>query len=282
MPEVAVSPCSRSVGCAARRLPAVLFWALILVIGALPATAIAHPEDEFCVPGEEGMDPALCRALEALNSGDRVATDTELEPLLDATGDVRGFWSTFGLYVTIGVRHILPDGLDHILFVLALFLASTRANALLIQITTFTIAHTVTLGLAATGFITPSPALVEPFIAFTIAFVAFENLIFKEMTQWRPLIVFAFGLVHGLGFAGFFGDLGLPSNQFWSALIGFNIGVEIGQLSVLAVGVLMGLALRRQLNRASEADLYRRYAVVPCSAIIGVIGLSWAIERIAT
>ncbi len=256
-----------------------LLAAALLCVASSPS-ALAHPEDEFCVPGEPGLDPALCRALAALDSGDSVADDDELEPLLDELGNVRGFGSTLGLYVTIGVRHILPDGLDHILFVLALFLASTRARALLIQITTFTIAHTVTLGLAATGFITPSSTIVEPFIAFTIAFVAIENLLFKEMTNWRPLIVFAFGLVHGLGFAGFFGELGLPPNQFLSALIGFNIGVEIGQLSVVGLAVVLGLLLRRRLDETQENALYRRYVVVPGSALIGAVGLWWAIERL--
>ncbi len=256
-----------------------LLAAALLCVASSPS-ALAHPEDEFCVPGEPGLDPALCRALAALDSGDSVAADDELEPLLDELGNVRGFGSTLGLYVTIGVRHILPDGLDHILFVLALFLASTRARALLIQITTFTIAHTVTLGLAATGFITPSSTIVEPFIAFTIAFVAIENLLFKEMTNWRPLIVFAFGLVHGLGFAGFFGELGLPPNQFLSALIGFNIGVEIGQLSVVGLAVVLGLLLRRRLDETQENALYRRYVVVPGSALIGAVGLWWAIERL--
>ncbi len=256
-----------------------LLAAALLCVASSPSV-LAHPEDEFCVPGERGLDPALCRALAALDSGDSVAADDELEPLLDELGNVRGFGSTLGLYVTIGVRHILPDGLDHILFVLALFLASTRARALLIQITTFTIAHTVTLGLAATGFITPSSTIVEPFIAFTIAFVAIENLLFKEMTNWRPLIVFAFGLVHGLGFAGFFGELGLPPNQFLSALIGFNIGVEVGQLSVVGLAVVLGLLLRRRLDETQENALYRRYVVVPGSALIGAVGLWWAIERL--
>ncbi len=256
-----------------------LFLAAVMAVAVL-STAQAHPEDEFCVPGEDGLDPALCRALAALNSGEDAPTDAELAPLLDDAGEVRGFWSTFNLYVAIGVGHILPGGLDHILFVLALFLASTRAKALIIQITTFTVAHTVTLGLAATGVIAPASSIVEPFIAITIAFVAVENLVFKKMTWWRPLLVFAFGLIHGLGFAGFFGELGLPSGQFWSALIGFNIGVEIGQLSVVAAAFVLALLLRRRLAEGPEEVRYRRYVVLPGSALIGAVGLWWAIERI--
>ena len=105
-----------------------------------------------------------------------------------------------GLYISIGIGHILPGGLDHILFVLALFLSSTRVRALVVQISTFTVAHTVTLGLAAAGVISPPTSLVEPLIAASIAFVAIENLYMKDMPKWRPVVVFLFGLLHGLGF----------------------------------------------------------------------------------
>lgn len=257
-------------------LAALLFAGLVLV----SPDAAAHPEDEFCVPGEPGIDPALCRALETLNSGEQVATDAELAPLLDDAGNERGFWSTFGLYVTIGVNHILPGGLDHILFVLAVFLASSRMSNLIWQITAFTVAHTVTLALAATGVVSPSPDWVEPFIALTIAFVAVENVVFRDMNWWRPIIVFVFGLVHGLGFAGFFGELGLPSGQFWSALLGFNLGVEVGQLSVVALALVIALLLRRQFAALAEEHGYRRFIVIPCSTVIGAIGLWWTVERV--
>ena len=258
----------------------VLCALLYCVAMLVPQYAVAHPEDEFCVPGEPGIDPALCRALEALNSGEQTATDAELAPLLDAAGNERGFWSTFGLYVTIGVGHILPGGLDHILFVLALFLASTRTRSLVVQITAFTVAHTATLALAATGLISPSPDWVEPFIALTIAFVALENLVFKRMTYWRPVVVFAFGLIHGLGFAGFFGELGLPPGQFWSALLGFNLGVEIGQLSVVLAALVLAFILRRQVAALGTEQGYRRFIVVPGSLLIGAVGLWWTVERV--
>ena len=123
--------------------------------------------------------------------------------------------------------------------------------------------------------------MVEPLIAFTIAFVAIENLVFKEMTKWRPLVVFGFGLIHGLGFAGFFGDLGLPPGQFWSALIGFNLGVEIGQLSVIAVAAVIGLAARRVLRDPAGEAGYRSWIVRPGSALIGLTGLWWGIARLS-
>jgi len=246
---------------------------LLIMLFAVRA-AHAHPEDEFCTPGEDGLDPALCEALAELNSADSKQAD--LKPLLDDAGNERSFWSTAAVYVTIGVGHILPGGLDHVLFVLAIFLASTRLRALVLQISAFTVAHTATLALAASGVITPSPSVVEPLIAMTIAFVAIENLFFDDMTRWRPVIVFGFGLIHGLGFAGFFGELGLPPGQFWSALIGFNIGVEIGQLSVIGVAALLGVALRRTLRDPGGNARYRQLVVRPCSLLIGFTGLWWA------
>ena len=226
------------------------------------------------------MDPALCAALAELNSEDGDIRLTGSAVILDASGAERGAWATAALYVSIGVRHILPGGLDHILFVLAVFLASVRLRALVIQISAFTVAHTVTLAMAASGVIAPSAAVVEPLIALTIGFVAFENLVFKDMTKWRPAVVFGFGLIHGMGFAGFFGELGLAPGQFWSSLIGFNVGVEIGQLAVVAVAAVLGLLLRRALDDRHGARQYRRFVVLPGSALIGIVGSWWAVERI--
>ncbi len=254
--------------------------ALVLVLLLAAATVAAHPEDEFCAPGEDGLDPALCAALAELNRAEGSATPKELAPLLDEAGRQRGAGRTLALYVTIGVGHILPGGADHILFVLAVLLASIRLRPLVLQISAFTVAHTVTLALAASGVIAPSPALVEPLIAFTIAFVAIENLVFPDMTRWRPALVFLFGLVHGMGFAGFFGQLGLPPGQFWSALIGFNIGVEIGQLIVIAAAAAAGLALRRRLRDPQGRDRYRRLVVRPASLLIGLTGLWWGFTRL--
>ncbi len=253
---------------------------VVLIAGLLACTlALAHPEDEFCA-GDDGLDPALCAALAELDSETGDLAPAALNPILDESGVERSFWSTFGLYVTIGIGHILPDGADHILFVLAIFLASVRVKALVLQISAFTVAHTATLALAATGVISPSPAVVEPLIAFTIAFVAIENLAFREMTKWRPAVVFGFGLVHGLGFAGFFGALGLPPGQFWSALIGFNLGVEIGQLSVIFLAAALGSILRRWLRDKEGRRHYRRTIVLPGSLAIGLTGLWWGITRL--
>lgn len=248
---------------------------LLAVLVLLPGLLSAHPEDEFCVPGESGLDPALCQALAELDSADTVAS----EALLDAAGERRSGWSTFGLYVTIGIGHILPAGLDHILFVLALFLSSTCLRDLVVQISTFTVAHTVTLGLAAAGVISPAPAVVEPVIAASIAFVAVENLFVRGMPRWRPLVVFLFGLVHGMGFAGFFGELGLPRDQFLSGLVGFNVGVEIGQLSVVAAAFALAWLARHKTVSLHDRDGYRRNVVLPASLVIALTGGWWAAER---
>ncbi|HNP63355.1 MAG TPA: HupE/UreJ family protein [Woeseiaceae bacterium] len=255
----------------ALKLTVAIFIAVFALL-ILPL-ASAHPEDEFCTPGNDSVDPELCAALAEL---DRKDGELQLYPVeVD-----RGAIETAALYLSIGVRHILPGGLDHILFVLAIFLASVRWQALLLQVSAFTVAHTVTLALAASGIITPSPGIVEPLIAFTIGFVAVENLVFREMTRWRPAVVFGFGLIHGLGFAGFFGDLGLPPGQFWSALIGFNLGVEVGQLLVLAVAIGLGVSLRRFFNDTNGTRQYRRFVVLPGSAIIGLVGFWWAVNRL--
>lgn len=255
-------------------------WLALLSIGLLVSGAASgHPEDEFCT-ADDGLDPELCAALAAMDSATGDPSQAALQPILDESGKERSFWSTFGLYVTIGIGHILPDGLDHILFVLAVFLASVRLKALIWQISAFTVAHTATLALSASGVITPTSAVVEPLIALTIAFVALENLVFREMTQWRPLVVFGFGLIHGLGFAGFFGELGLPPGQFWSALIGFNLGVEIGQLSVIVTAAILGAWLRRWLADPDGQRRYRSVVARPGSLAIGLTGLWWGITRL--
>ncbi len=246
------------------------FLILVLLL-AFSAVAHAHPEDEFCVPGEDGLDPSLCEALNAMQSGEAV------RPLMDEAGNVRGAWSTAWLYTKIGVGHILPGGLDHILFVLALLLASTQLRSLVLQITMFTLAHSLTLGMAAAGWLTLNSAWVEALIAATIAYVAIENLFLKQMPKRRLPVVFLFGLLHGLGFAGFFGELSLPDDQFFSGLIGFNIGVEIGQITVLLGALLVALGLRRSLG---TPERYRRAVVLPGSLLIGAVGLFWTVERL--
>ena len=182
-------------------------------------------------------------------------------------------WAIARQYLWLGYTHILPKGLDHILFVLGLFLLSARVKPLLLQVTAFTIAHSITLGLSIYGVVSLSPRIVEPLIALSIAYVAIENVVTRELKPWRLALVFMFGLLHGLGFAGVLRDLGLPRNEFLTALVTFNLGVEGGQLTVIAAASLATWAFVKQ-------DWYRTRIVVPASLGIAAVGLYWMVARV--
>jgi hydrogenase/urease accessory protein HupE len=149
-----------------------------------------------------------------------------------------GFWSFFGM----GIEHILT-GYDHLVFILGLVLARARLRSLLTIVTAFTIAHSITLALAVLNVWAPSSRIVEPAIALSIAYVGIENFFVKDASKrWR--ITFPFGLVHGFGFAGALQEIALPRGAVPSALVSFNLGVEAGQVAVLAVLLPLVLFLR--------------------------------------
>jgi hypothetical protein len=176
-------------------------------------------------------------------------------------------------YLVLGFTHILPHGADHILFVLGLFFLSLDFRTILKQVTAFTIAHSITLGLTIYGFVSLSPRIVEPLIALSIVYVAVENLVLTEVKPWRLAIVFCFGLLHGMGFAGVLSELGLPRSEFLTALVAFNVGVEGGQLAVIALAFLaLGLWF-------GDKRWYRRRIAVPASALISLVGAYWTVER---
>lgn len=177
-------------------------------------------------------------------------------------------------YLVLGFTHILPKGLDHILFVLGIFLLSTRWKPLLAQVTAFTVAHSITLGLSMYGIVSLPSSVVEPLIALSIVYVAVENLLTRELHSWRVAVVFGFGLLHGLGFAGVLRDLGLPRAGFATALVTFNVGVELGQLAVI------GLAFLLVASWARRRAWYRRRVVVPASLAIAAVGLFWTVQRV--
>ncbi len=179
----------------------------------------------------------------------------------------------FPRFIGIGFTHILPFGLDHVLFVLGLFFFATRIGPLLTQITAFTAAHTLTLGLSLIGVIALPSRVVEPLIALSIAVVGLENVFARRLRASRWLIVFAFGLIHGLGFAGALREFGLPSGGFWSALLGFNLGVESGQLAVVTVAYA---ATRWFWNK----PWYSKRVAIPASAAISLVALYWTFQRI--
>jgi hypothetical protein len=177
-------------------------------------------------------------------------------------------------YVGLGFVHIIPKGLDHILFVLGLVLLNRRLRPVLLQVTAFTVAHSITLALTLYGAIAASPDWVEPLIALSIVYVAVENLFTSSLKPWRVALVFGFGLLHGLGFAGVLQDVGLPRSEFVTALLTFNLGVELGQLAVIgAAFALVG----RHLGRHPR---YRQLVVIPASACIACVALYWTIARV--
>jgi len=192
-------------------------------------------------------------------------------------------------YLALGLTHIVPHGLDHILFVLGIFLLSSRWRSVLAQVSTFTLAHSITLALTMYGVVSLPAKVVEPLIALSIAYVAIENLIVSELKPWRLALVFSFGLLHGMGFAGVLRDLGLPRPQFLTALVSFNVGVEAGQLSVIAAAALaiaLGRAVRVNANslrevrpEADDSAAYRRFIMQPASFAIAAAGLFWTVER---
>ncbi len=189
-------------------------------------------------------------------------------------GTVReGGDGVFRSYLTLGFTHILPKGLDHILFVLGLYLLSVHWRPLLYQVSAFTIAHSVTLGLSVQGVVSLPENVVEPLIALSIAWVAVENIATSELKPWRIAVVFGFGLLHGLGFAGVLGGLGMPEGRFLTALLSFNLGVEFGQLAVVAIAFCATARFR-------HLAAYRRWFVIPCCVVIAGTGLWWAVDRI--
>lgn len=266
----------------AEDLPRISEWALT---GDLPAQAnsinVMWPAGSGqLVLRQQGVDDPFTGLI---NGGD------ESGPISLAGGNAQSGWEAFGAYIPVGFDHILPKGLDHILFVLGLFLLSTQLRPLILQVTMFTLAHTVTLALGALGLVSVPGSIVEPLIAASIVFVAIENIFFSGLSRWRPLIVFGFGLLHGLGFASVLGDFGLPEDQFIPALIGFNVGVEIGQLTVIAVAAALIYGAARAAHYAdldNEQAMVREYPVmfravsVTGSLVIAIIGVWWVFERV--
>jgi len=179
------------------------------------------------------------------------------------------------LYLRLGFTHILPRGIDHVLFVLGIFLLCVQLRPVLWQVSAFTLAHTITLALTIYGVVSLPPRVVEPLIALSIVYVAVENVFTAKLHAWRPLVVFCFGLLHGMGFAGVLSEIGLPRAEFVPALLSFNAGVECGQLTVIfAAFVLIGAPFRRK-------PWYRQRIVIPGSLLIAAVGLYWTVTRLA-
>ncbi|MEQ1733791.1 MAG: HupE/UreJ family protein [Bacteroidia bacterium] len=177
-------------------------------------------------------------------------------------------------YLKLGYEHILPLGLDHILFVVGLCMLNANIKTLFWQASAFTIAHTITLILSMKNIITAPPAIVEPIIALSIVFIAVENIVFNKLNPLRIVIIFLFGLIHGLGFASALNELGLPRDAFYTSLLSFNIGVELGQFTIIL------LVYWLLIKWFQHKEYYRKFITIPISLGISAIALYWAVERI--
>lgn len=227
----------------------------------------AHPEDELVISEiEQGQ---LNMRSEQMTDEYKAALKRQRMRKLAAMS----WQERFYIFIKAGIKHIIPKGLDHILFVLGLFFSSLVFISLLKQVTAFTLAHTITLALAAFGFVEIPRAIVEPLIALSIVWIAIENCVFKKTNKWRPVIVFIFGLLHGLGFASVLGEYGLPQDNFVPSLLAFNIGVELGQLFVLLIAAALVWFIRKK-------SWYRQRIQIPASIAIALVGLFWFIERV--
>ncbi|MEY4272345.1 MAG: hypothetical protein RL250_1211 [Verrucomicrobiota bacterium] len=226
-----------------------------------------HPRVPVLFPGEASFTLDL--------TGLAAAQPTAPTPgSVSAQHDEHGGWNTFTGFLRYGFLHVLPEGLDHILFVLGLFLLSRSWKPVLTQVTAFTLAHSLTLGLAAAGLIKVPASIVEPIIALSIAAIALENIFHPQYTRWRLVIVLIFGSIHGLGFASGLAEKPIPQDSFLLALTGFNVGVESAQLAVIALAFGATFWIKDETH-------YRRWIVIPASILISLAGLFWAYERLS-
>ena len=238
-----------------------LTWRSSLFLGSYP----------LLIRGGHPSDPTDADAYEWLNGNERSRSHS-----LSDLNVRRGWWARFVRTVGLGFTHILPGGLDHVLFVCGLFLLAGGTRALLLQISAFTVAHSATLAVASLGVISVPAAIVEPLIALSIAYVAIENLVTSPhsgLSRWRLAIVFGFGLLHGLGFAGALLDLGVSQPELPATLVGFNVGVELGQIAVIVLAAVVVRLLPVPVNRR------RQWVTVPASAVIAGMGMVWAVQR---
>lgn len=232
---------------------AALTWSSSLVFGAYPV--VMHHGD-VRLPAQW---------LQGTQTTSPVALDVLMPP--------EGF-AAIWRYFVLGFTHILPNGFDHILFVLGLFLLNRQVRPVLIQVSAFTIAHSITLGLSLYGIVRLPASVIEPLIAVSIAYVAVENLFTSTVKPWRVALVFGFGLLHGMGFAEALARLNLPRSEFLTTLITFNAGVEAGQLTVIAMATAIVAALR------FSPEQYRLRIVRPVSAAIAAMGVFWTVTRL--
>ena len=209
---------------------------------------------------------------------------SEAQALLDAgnttvtLSTAPPLWSTMQRYLLTGAEHIFL-GYDHVAFLVAVVLWARRLIPVIKIVTAFTIAHSITLSLAVLDVLVIPSSIVEPAIAASIVFVAVENFFSRDVDKrWR--MAFLFGLIHGFGFAGALREIGLPPNAAVPALAAFNIGVEIGQVAIVAVALPI-LRLADRLSAEDRSEPVRAAGLVyAVSAVIGLLGGYWLLARV--
>jgi hypothetical protein len=177
-------------------------------------------------------------------------------------------------YFKLGFTHIVPQGLDHVLFIIGICLINTKLKPIIYQASAFTAAHTIALALSMKNIIVAPGQVVEPIIALSIVFVALENIILSELKPWRIVLVFLFGLIHGLGFASSLNEIGLPPGKFFTSIVLFNTGVEVCQIIIIALVFL--LLIKPLKNKI----WYRHRIVYPISIAIALVSSYWTVERL--
>jgi hydrogenase/urease accessory protein HupE len=200
-----------------------------------------------------------------------IATDRGHATVASVTG---GSGASFGTFFELGVTHILR-GHDHLLFLLGLWIVCVRWQQLVWIVTSFTVAHSLTLAAATLGWVRVPDAFIEPAIAATIAFVGIENIVRRGEPKGRVVVTFAFGLLHGFGFSNVLRAAlaGAGSDVPFLPLLAFNLGVETGQLVATAIGLPLIWWLRRQTRT-------KRHVVPVGSGIVALAGLFWLVERL--
>jgi hypothetical protein len=239
-------------------------------------------QNEITIQFATELGPVVIRQFENISKENMIFStylqpgeiSAELSPLSQATMS-----QTIIEYIILGMEHIVPKGLDHILFIFGVFFFAVKLKPLLWQVTMFTLAHSLTLILASLKLVIIPASIIEPLIALSIGYVAFEN-IFQRQSKFhsrsntiRYAVIFFFGLIHGLGFAFVLEDIGLPTGQLILSLLSFNIGVEIAQIGLVVLAYLLMFYPSKQL-------WYRKAIQIPCSLVIGLIGIYWFFERV--
>ena len=236
--------------------------------------------EKFTFKWIKNYGPIILRENNDLKIEDELVTEylqsgTESDPIFFNDNNFRSMFTSFTKFFVLGIQHIIPKGLDHILFIFGLFLFSSSLNTLIKQITIFTIAHSITLIFVSLSLIKINPQIVEPIIALSIVYVGLENIFKNYIKEYmRYVVILFFGLLHGLGFALVLSDIGYRSSKLFLNLISFNIGIEVAQISIILFLYLL-VAIKFANNK-----YYRIAFQIPSSIFIASIGLYWFIERI--